>query len=226
MKPTTQYQIKVNGHLDESWRDSFEGLAISNLENGETLLSGALQDQAALQGVLNRITNLGLMLISVNPASTHESIIKENKMNTKLARPTLISRRILRIHGSFLLVLTVINTILAMIGWGLGKGPFALWQQIPFAAVGLFQAYLIMFVIGVALWFGSYLETDLWKWDLIGLLAHLPPLAVNFIFSGLFASYHFQGTSVASLTLHAVWITVETFAILSWVQARKSALAL
>jgi hypothetical protein len=38
-----------------------------------------------------------------------------------------------------------------------------------------------MFVVGVALWFGSSLESDLWKWDLIGLLAYIPPRVVNFI---------------------------------------------
>ena len=135
-------------------------------------------------------------------------------MNTTISHPDLIRRRILRTHGTFLLVLTVVNTILAMVGWATGKGPFALWQEIPFAAVGLFQAYLIMFVIGIALWFGSNLESDLWKWDLIGLLAHLPPLAVNFIFADLFASYHFQNTSVFSTVLHTIWISVELFAII------------
>jgi len=134
-------------------------------------------------------------------------------MNTTISHSDLIRRRILRVHGSFLLVLTVINTIGAMIGWALEKGPFALWHEIPFAAVGLFQAYLIMFVVGVALWFGSSLESDLWKWDLIGLLAHIPPLVVNFIFADLFAAYHFQGTSAFSITLHSIWIAIELFAI-------------
>jgi hypothetical protein len=135
-------------------------------------------------------------------------------LNATISHPDLIRRRILRVHGSFLLVLTVINTILAMMGWAAGKGPFALWQEEPFAAVGLFQAYLIMFVVGVALWFGSSQDKNLWQWDLVGLLAHLPPLAVNFIFADLFASYHFQNTSIFSIVLHGVWICIETFAIL------------
>jgi hypothetical protein len=135
-------------------------------------------------------------------------------MNSTISHADLIRRRVLRIHGSFLLILTVINTIMTMVGWALGKGPFALWQEEQFAAVGLFQAYLIMFVVGVALWFGSNLERDLWKWDLIGLLAHLPPLAVNFIFADLFASFHFQSTSVFSITLHTAWIAIELFALL------------
>ena len=126
----------------------------------------------------------------------------------------LLRRKILRIHGSFLLVLTVANTVITMVGWALGKGPFALWQQEQFAAVGLFQAYLLMFVVGVALWFGSMQEKDLWRWDLIGLMAHLPPLAVNFIFANLFAAHNFRGVSIISITIHIVFISLELFAIM------------
>ena len=79
-----------------------------------------------------------------------------------------------------------------------------------------------MFVVGIALWFGSHLESDLWKWDLIGLLAHLPPLAVNFIFAGLFAEYQFQGTSLFSIILHSAWIVIELFAILYKDRPRRS----
>lgn len=125
-----------------------------------------------------------------------------------------VRRRILRIHASFLFVLTIAATINTMIGWSLGKGLYALWHEQQFAAVGLFQAYLLMFVVGIVLWLGSNQQSDLWKWDLIGLLAHLPPLAVNFIFADLFASYGFQSTSLVSIAIHAVWISVELFAIL------------
>lgn len=135
-------------------------------------------------------------------------------MNSTISPADLFRRRVLRIHGSILLVLTVANTIITMVGWALGKGPFALWQQEQFAAVGLFQAYLLMFVVGVALWFGSMQEKDLGQWDLIGLMAHLPPLAVNFIFADLFAAHNFQSTSVISMTIHVVFIALESFAIL------------
>ena len=215
MDKPTFYQIKVKGYLDDTWAEWFEGLTVSNLEDGDALLSGQLPDQAALHGILKRIGSLSLTLIAVNAVPVEiEMNNKENNMNSIISQPDLVRRRILRVHGSFLLVLTVINTVLTMVGWATGKGPFALWQEIPFAAVGLFQAYLIMFVVGVALWFGSSLNSDLWKWDLIGLLAHLPPLAVNFIFSDLFAAYHFQSTSLFSIVLHTIWILVELFAIL------------
>jgi hypothetical protein len=66
MDKPTYYKICVKSHLESTWADWFDGLAISNLENGEAMLSGYLPDQAALHGVLNRISNLGLSLISVN----------------------------------------------------------------------------------------------------------------------------------------------------------------
>jgi hypothetical protein len=60
------YEIRIKGHLDRSWTDWFDGLAISHEDNGETLLAGSLADQSALHGLLNRVSNLGIMLISVN----------------------------------------------------------------------------------------------------------------------------------------------------------------
>lgn len=61
------YQIKIEGQLDGRWQDWFEGLTIIHTEDGHTILSGPIRDQAALHGVLKKITNLGLALISVNP---------------------------------------------------------------------------------------------------------------------------------------------------------------
>ncbi len=61
----TQYEIRVEGHLDPNWSEWLDGLTITLLENGQTLLSGPLPDQAALHGVLNRIRDLNLQLIRV-----------------------------------------------------------------------------------------------------------------------------------------------------------------
>jgi hypothetical protein len=61
------YEIRVKGHLDESWADWLHGLVIRHENSGETLLLGFLPDQAALHGVLNRLRDLGIELISVNP---------------------------------------------------------------------------------------------------------------------------------------------------------------
>ena len=72
MDKSNFYEIKVEGHLDETLAGWFEDLAVSNLEDGDALLSGLLPDQAALQGVLKRISNLGLTLISVNTVTEED----------------------------------------------------------------------------------------------------------------------------------------------------------
>ena len=59
-------QIRVKGHLSDQWVDWFGGLEIDNQPEGEAVLSGPLPDQAALYGVLNRMRDLGLALVSLN----------------------------------------------------------------------------------------------------------------------------------------------------------------
>ena len=59
------YEIRIKGHLDDRWADWFEGLTFTHESDGTTLLDGLLTDQAALHGVLNRIRDLGLPIISV-----------------------------------------------------------------------------------------------------------------------------------------------------------------
>jgi hypothetical protein len=66
------YEIRVAGHLSENWAARFEGLSMRHEPEGETMLSGLL-DQAALHGVLMRIRDLGLNLISVSRVEAAES---------------------------------------------------------------------------------------------------------------------------------------------------------
>ena len=65
-RPVT-YQIKVQGHLDEYWSDWFDGLTLTYDEHDDTNLTGPVADQAALHGLLKKVCDLALPLISVNP---------------------------------------------------------------------------------------------------------------------------------------------------------------
>jgi hypothetical protein len=97
MKPTqtdlTNYEIRVVGSLPAQWRDWFDGLVI-NTENGETLLRGPMADQAALFGLLKKIRDIGLPLVSVRQIPSQEkkvntSVIPAKKIDTKVVLSTL-----------------------------------------------------------------------------------------------------------------------------------------
>jgi hypothetical protein len=64
------YEIRVSGQLDEKWSDWFDGMQVKLLENGEMVLRGAILDQAALMGVLNKLGRLNLALISLRKVKT------------------------------------------------------------------------------------------------------------------------------------------------------------
>lgn len=59
------YEIKLRGHLDQQWSEWFKTLQLTHLEGDETLLSGVLPDQAALHGLLERVRDLNLTLVSI-----------------------------------------------------------------------------------------------------------------------------------------------------------------
>lgn len=62
---TGRYEIRLTGHLDAHWTAWFDGLAVSSESDGTTVISGQIVDQAALHGVLQRVRDLGLPLVSV-----------------------------------------------------------------------------------------------------------------------------------------------------------------
>jgi hypothetical protein len=59
------YEIRIQGHLDDRWAGWFDGLTITLEDNGETLLTGPVIDQAALHGLIRKVRDLGIPLISV-----------------------------------------------------------------------------------------------------------------------------------------------------------------
>ncbi len=63
-------KIRVKGHLDKNWSDWLGAMTITHTKRGETVLSGDVSDQTALYGVLLRLSNLGLQLVSMNAVGT------------------------------------------------------------------------------------------------------------------------------------------------------------
>jgi hypothetical protein len=71
------YEIRLKGHLEARWEQWFDGLTITLEENGNTLLSGLLADQAALHGILKKVRDLSLTLLSVNTVEPDTKEVRE-----------------------------------------------------------------------------------------------------------------------------------------------------
>ena len=74
------YEIRIKGHLDNRWADWFEGLTLTLEDNGDTLLTGPVVDQAALHGLLKKVRDLGMPLLSVirvEPGQADASDVKQ-----------------------------------------------------------------------------------------------------------------------------------------------------
>ena len=74
------YQIRIKGHLGHQWTDWFGGLIITLEDDGDTLLTGPVVDQAALHGLLKKVRDLGMPLVSVNPIEPGQSDVSEVKL--------------------------------------------------------------------------------------------------------------------------------------------------
>jgi hypothetical protein len=74
--PPMIYQIRLEGHLDSQWTDWFEGLTLTQEDNGDTLLTGPVVDQAALYGLLRKVRDLGIPLLLVTRIEpTQEAVL-------------------------------------------------------------------------------------------------------------------------------------------------------
>jgi hypothetical protein len=73
------YQIRIKGHLGQRWTEWFEGLTITLEEDGDTLLTGPVVDQAALHGLLKKVRDLGMPLLSVDPVKLERGDAPEVK---------------------------------------------------------------------------------------------------------------------------------------------------
>ncbi len=73
------YQIRIKGHLGRQWTGWFGGLTLTLEDNGETLLTGPVVDQAALHGVLRKVRDLGMPLLSVNRGKPGQADVSDIK---------------------------------------------------------------------------------------------------------------------------------------------------
>jgi hypothetical protein len=73
------YQIRIKGHLDRKWADWFSDLSITALDNGETLLTGPVLDQAALHGMLRKVRDAGLPLVAVIQVEPEQADVPDAK---------------------------------------------------------------------------------------------------------------------------------------------------
>ena len=129
------------------------------------------------------------------------------KLNEKANRS---SKAVLRLHGSLLIAATVALTLSSGLGYLSGRGQFGILHAEPIGYIGLFQAYLLMTTVGIALWVGSTMANTR-PWHLIGILAHAAPLAANFLFWHDIERY---GISHAGIAIHVSMITLEGVGLL------------
>ncbi len=87
------YEIRVKGHLDGRWSEWFDGLVISNLKNGEAVLSGEIVDQAALHGALIKVRDLGLPLLAVSRVESMQGTPGEGDDDARGSRSSRVDTR-------------------------------------------------------------------------------------------------------------------------------------
>jgi CDP-diglyceride synthetase len=117
-------------------------------------------------------------------------------------------RRLLRIHGTILLLVALANAVATTIGRVSGTGPFGFMQQNPMVWVGLIQAYLLMAMIAVLLVLGSR-EANARKWNVVGALAHGVPLIAALSSLDVFASMGALGIVWGAIAFHILWLCLE-----------------
>jgi len=122
-------------------------------------------------------------------------------------------RWLLRIHGTILTLVALASAVATTMGWMTGTGLFGFMQQNPMVWVGLIQAYLLMAIIAVLLVLGSG-RANTRKWNVVGALAHCPPLIAALSSLGVLESMGALGIVRAAIVFHIVWLCLETVAAL------------
>ncbi|HKC53928.1 MAG TPA: hypothetical protein VKC33_04715 [Burkholderiales bacterium] len=122
-------------------------------------------------------------------------------------------RRLLQIHGAILMLVALGSAVATTVGWQTGAGLFGFMQHNPMVWVGLIQAYLLMTIIAVLLVLGSR-QANARKWNVVGALAHCPPLIAALSSLDVFESMAAPGIVRVAIAFHLIWLCLETFAAL------------
>jgi hypothetical protein len=123
-------------------------------------------------------------------------------------------RRLLRIHATLLLLAALGSAVATTIGRATGDGPFGFMRQNPMVWVGLIQAYLLMAIIAVLLALGSREENPR-KWNVVGALAHVPPLIAALFSLAAFAPLGASTIVWLPIGFHLVFLLLESYAALT-----------
>jgi hypothetical protein len=86
-RDTGRYEIRLTGHLDARWTAWFDGLTVRHESDGTTVISGEIADQAALHGLLQRVRDLGLPLVSVRQVEVEPADIPADESSMKGIQP-------------------------------------------------------------------------------------------------------------------------------------------
>jgi hypothetical protein len=164
--PPVIYEIRIAGHLSPQWMDWFEGLTVTLEENGNTLLSGLVADQAALYGLLKKIRDLGMILVSVNQVQLNETHPDRSKNRRKM-NPTATTTKMIDMKTllSTLWIVVMINMLKADIlslyipgsAEELAKTAASTGTPIPLLMVGaaiIMEISIIMIILARVLKYG------------------------------------------------------------------------
>ena len=209
-KPTPSqpvvYQIRLKGHLDSQWTDWFEGLTITLEEDGNTLLTGPAVDQAALHGLLKKVRDLGLPLVSVNQVQSKEThsyrLQKEIKMNTNKFTTGIDPRVKLSLLWIFVVLLMVYADIVSLLD---PTSPIReVMAGVPLPAGGLLAGAILMItsISPVMLsWVLSY-KVNRWVSIIIGAY-----MIVHIVIGGHGLYYVLFETVEVACILLTIWFT-------------------
>jgi hypothetical protein len=138
------------------------------------------------------------------------------------SRIATFRRWLLRIHGTILVLVALGSAVATTVGRMTGTGLFGFMHQDPMAWVGLIQAYLLMAIIAVLLILGSG-QVNARKWNVVGALAHCPPLIAALSSLDVFAAMGALGIVRVAIAFHFIWLGLETFAALYPASCESSA---